>query len=246
LLIINPYIFKQFPEITFGFSTKIGLEKKAPYYLNTSYNIGDDFNVVADNRERFFDQLGLNINTVAYQKQVHGDKIRVVKKGGDCGELDAMITTERNLGLALSSADCCTIYIYDPAKFVIAAVHSGWRGTRQKILLKVLQHLSENFSCDPANLICYLGPSIHQQNYEVGHEVAEQFDGVYIKESEGKYYLNISGINYDILVNFGVSENNIQVSKLCSYEYSSILHSYRRDGKHSGRALGIIAMKGNE
>ena len=211
-----------------------------------SYNVGDDFNIVTDNREKFFDQLGLNINTVAYQRQVHGDKINIVKKGGDCGESDAMITTERNLGLALSSADCCTIYIYDPVKPVIAAVHSGWRGTRQKILLKVLQHLSENFSCNPADLICYLGPSIQQQNYEVGPEVAEQFDKAYINESQGKYYLNISGINFDILVNFGVSKNNIQVSKLCSYEYSSILHSYRRDGKRSGRALGIIAMKGNK
>ena len=245
-MIINPYIFKQFPEITFGFSTKLGLERGAPYCLNLSYNVGDDFNIVTDNREKFFDQLGLNINTVAYQRQVHGDKISIVKNGGNCGESDAMITTERNLGLALSSADCCTIYIYDPAKSVIAAVHSGWRGTRKKILLKVLGHLSENFSCDPVNLVCYLGPSIQQQNYEVGHEVAEQFDKLYIKENRGKYHLNISGINYDILVNFGVTVNNIQVSKLCSYEYSSILHSYRRDGKHSGRALGVIAMKGNE
>ena len=245
-MIINPYIFKRFPEISYGFSTKLGLGRKDPYYLNTSYNVGDDFNIVNDNREKFFDQLGLNINTVAYQRQVHGDKINIVIKGGDSGESDAMITTEKNLGLALSSADCCTIYIYDPVKPVIAAVHSGWRGTRQKILLKVLQHLSENFSSNPADLICYLGPSIQQQNYEVGTEVAEQFDGVYIKERYEKYYLNISGVNFDILVNFGVSKYNIQVSKLCSYEYSSILHSYRRDGKRSGRALGVIAMKGNE
>jgi len=210
-----------------------------------SFNVGDDFNLVKENREKFFSKLGLNESSIAYQKQVHGDNINIVNKGGDCGESDAMITTEKNLGLALSSADCCTIYIYNPQKNLIAAVHSGWRGTSKKILLKVLKHLSENYACDPADLICYLGPSISQNNYELGEDVARQFEEKYLDRQQDKFFLNISKINYDILVNFGVVKNNIQASHLCSYEYSTILHSYRRDGKYSGRAFGVFAMKGN-
>ena len=66
------------------------------------------------------------------------------------------------------------------------------------------------------------------------------------KQINGKYLLDIPKINEDILLNYGVNPHNMQVSNLCSYEYSSILHSYRRDGKKSGRALGIIAMRGSE
>jgi len=145
-----------------------------------------------------------------------------------------------------STADCCAVFIYDPANKVIAGVHSGWRGTSKAILLKVLQSLANEFDSAPGDLICYLSSSISATNYEVGVEVAEQFDLNYLEKKSGKYHLDISKINEDILLNYGVIPHNIQVSNLCSYEYSSILHSYRRDGKKSGRALGVIAMRGGE
>ena len=154
-----------------------------------------------------------------------------------------MITDKKNIGLAISSADCCAIFIYDPVKELIAGVHSGRRGTKIKILLKVLQLVSRKFDSSPGDMICYLSPSISQQNYKVGPDVAEQFDLNYLHKKNGIFYLNISKINYDILLDYGVYPNNIQSSNLCTYEYASILHSYRRDGKQSGRALGIIAMK---
>ncbi len=243
MLIINPYIFKQFPEITFGFSTKVGLQRHQPYYFNMSYSVGDDINVVSENREKYFNQLGLNSESVAYQKQVHADGVSFITEGGDCGKGDAMITDKKNLGLAISSADCCAIFIYDPVKELIAGVHSGWRGTKLKILLKVLQQLSNEFDSSPGDMICYLSPSVSQQNYRVGPIVAEQFDLNYLQEKNGMFYLNISKINFDILLDYGVYPHNIQTSNLCTYEYASILHSYRRDEKQSGRALGIIAMK---
>jgi len=246
MLIINPYIFKQFPEITFGFSTKVGLQRKKPYYFNMSYTVGDNKQKVSENRIAFFKQLRLNAESVAYQKQVHGDKISFVNSGGACGESDAMITDKNNIGLAISTADCCAVFIYDPVKKVIAGVHSGWRGTSKEILVKVLQTLSKEFDSAPGDLICYLSPSISARNYEVGVEVAEQFDLNYLKQINGKYLLDIPEINKDILLNYGVIPQKIQVSNLCSYEYSSILHSYRRDGKKSGRALGVIAMRGGK
>ncbi len=243
MLIINPYIFKQNPEITFGFSTKAGLQRNQPYYFNMSYTVGDDIITVSENREKYFNQLGLNSESVAYQKQVHGDGISFITESGDCGKSDAMITGKKNLGLAISSADCCAIFIYDPVKELIAGVHSGWRGTKIKILLKVLQLLSNKFDSSPGDMICYLSPSISQQNYKVKPDVAEQFDLNYLLGKNGNIYLNISKMNYDILLDYGVYPHNIQISNLCTYECESILHSYRRDGKQSGRALGIIAMK---
>ncbi|HEY6626065.1 MAG TPA: laccase domain-containing protein, partial [Ignavibacteriaceae bacterium] len=146
MLIIKPFIFKRFPEIVFGFSTKIGTNAKPPYYFNLSYSVDDNKEIVDSNRALFFNELGLNEQMVSYQKQVHEDKINTVSAFGSCGESDALITTKMNLGLAISSADCPAIFIYDPKEKVIAAVHSGWRGTEKKILMKTIQRLKNDFN----------------------------------------------------------------------------------------------------
>ncbi len=75
MLILKPYIFKKFPEISFGFTTKAGGKKNDLYHFNMSYTVGDKKENVDKNRTQFFKQLGLTSNTVAYQKQVHEDKI---------------------------------------------------------------------------------------------------------------------------------------------------------------------------
>jgi len=243
MLIIKPFIFKRFPEIVFGFSTKIGPNAKPPYYFNLSYSVDDIKEIVNSNRALFFNELGLNEKIVSYQKQIHEDKINTVSSFGGCGESDALITTKMNLGLAISSADCPAIFIYDPKEKVIAAVHSGWRGTEKKILRKTIQKLKTDFNSDPSNLICYIGPSISQRNYEVKDDVATKFDKEFVYINKNKFYLNVSGANYKMLIEEGVKRTNMQVSYLCSYEYENLLHSYRRDGQKSGRALGVIAMK---
>ncbi len=244
MYILKPYIFKKYPEILFGFSTKISSDAKSPYYFNLSYSVGDDKNVVDKNRKVFFESIGLPVDNIGYQRQIHSDIVQVIGCGGDNGASDALITHEKNLGLAIAVADCTPIFIYDIKNKVIAAVHSGWKGTEQKILLKTLIKMQKDFSSKSENMIAYIGPAISQPNYEVGKEVAEMFDETFVKSNGAKYSLDVSGINYNILVNFGIPKNQIQKSKLCTYEFSTLLHSYRRDGNLSGRSLGVIAIKG--
>jgi len=56
--------------------------------------------------------------------------------------------------------------------------------------------------------------------------------------------LDVAGINYQMLLDFGIPKNQIQKSELCTYEYNNLLHSYRKDGDLSGRSIGVIAIKG--
>jgi YfiH family protein len=246
MLILKPYIFTKFSEISFGFTTKAGGEKNDPYHFNMSYSVGDKKEHVDKNRTQFFKQLELTSNTVAYQKQVHEDKITLVQRDGNCGESDALITTKNNLGLAISTADCPAIFIYDRKRKIICGVHSGWRGTSKRILEKTVIKLTNQFNSNPADLYCYISPSISQVNYEVSAEVAEQFNEMDFYKEDGKYFLDLSGANYRMLITSGVKESQIQISELCTFEFSSILHSYRRWGNESGRALAVIAMQGNE
>jgi len=82
-----------------------------------------------------------------------------------------------------------------------------------------------------------------QVNYEVGNEVAGLFDEKYLIRTGDRSLLDVSLANYDMLIGEGIPPNQIQKSSLCSFEYHELFHSYRRDGKQSGRALGVIAMR---
>lgn len=243
MTIIKARIFEQFPEIIFGFSTKHGLDRKPPYHFNLSLSVGDNPDIVWENREAFFNELSLTTKDIAFQKQVHEDTVHIITESGYHGESDAHITTATGVGLAVSSADCCTIFLYDAKNKVIAGVHSGWRSTSKKILQKAITVLCAEFSTDVKNLYAFIGPAISQKNYEVGAEVAAQFDAKYCKPKGEKFLLDVSDVNYDILVDNGVPPENIERSPLCSYDESDLLHSYRREGTHSGRAYGVIAVR---
>ena len=95
MIVIQPHIFIPFQKVGFGFSTKIGDELKPPYYLNLSFSVGDDTKIVTKNRKAFFDFIGIEENSVAFQKQVHGDSIKIVDSPGNQGDSDALITTKK-------------------------------------------------------------------------------------------------------------------------------------------------------
>jgi YfiH family protein len=244
MYVLKPYIFNRFPELIFGFSTKISENAKPPYYFNLSYSVGDEKSVVDKNRKDFFETLGLSIDNVGYQRQVHSDIVNVIGCGGDNGASDALVTDKKNLGLAVSVADCTPIFLYDFKNKVIAAIHSGWRGTESKILQKTFTKLQNEYNSNQENIVAYIGPSISQANYEIGKEVAEKFSDFYLKPIGNKFLLDVAGINYQMLLDFGIPKNQIQKSEFCTYEFKNLLHSYRRDGNLSGRSIGVIAIKG--
>ena len=240
--IIKSKIFEQFPEITFGMSTKFKFDDADRFNFNMSSNIGDEPERVVSNRRLFFEALGLSIENVAYLNQIHSDIIKETGYGGSVGESDAIITPRKEIGIAISAADCSTIYIYDKVEKVIAGVHSGWRGTDKKILKKTLEILISEFDSIPENLFAFIAPAISQSNYEVGREVAEKFDEKYSIRIGEKFLLDVSKINYDMLIKFGIPIEQIEISELCSFD-ENYIHSFRRDKSESGRAFGVIALR---
>lgn len=238
----KPKIFEQFPNLIFGFSKKMNSETDT-FHFNMSKSIGDSNDKVISNRNKFFGELGLTLENVIIQNQIHSDIINIVDSFQDNVTGDALITNKSNLGLAISTADCTNIYIYDSVNNIIAAVHSGWAGTEKKILLKTIKMLKNKFSSQPQNLYVYFGPSISQKNYEVGREFLDKFDEKYFNENDAKIYLDLKRANFDMLIGENILPNNIEVSTICSFEDDNY-HSYRRDKNNSGRALGIISLKG--
>lgn len=238
---IQPKIFRKFPELIVAQSTREGGVSPHPYGLNLSSHVGDDPNNVEENRRRFYKEIGLLPEAIfVYQNQVHSANINIVK--GDEGivkESDALITREENIFLVVSIADCTPILLYDPMAKIIAAVHAGWRGTEQLITIAVVRRMI-SLGAKAENMYAFIGASASGANYEVGTEVATLFEKDYYTElPNGKCLLDIKKANRDQLLIGGVPLDHIEINPRCTIPDLN-LHSYRRDGKHSGRMFAVI------
>jgi YfiH family protein len=243
-MIIRPSIFAQFPEIIAAQSTRIGGISPEPLGMNLSSHVGDEQGNVDENRRRYFEAIGIPEGTKAvYQNQVHSSNVHVVH--GDeviVKESDALITDQPNVLLGVTVADCTPILLYEPKAKLIAAVHAGWRGTEQMIALAAVRKMVE-LGASTSNIYAFIGASASGEKYEVGLEVATLFEEKHFVDlHNGKFLLDVKAANLDQLLFAGVPANQIEVSPLCTIS-DERLHSFRRDGKRSGRMLAVIERK---
>ena len=164
--------------------------------------------------------------------QVHGATI--CRAPVDEAECDAQWSDQKQTALAIKVADCLPISIIDDAHLVTANIHSGWRGAVQQIVAKTL----DAAPLDPPGSIAFLGPSIRVCCFEVGEEVASQFDSQFVDRSRGpKPHVDIPAFTSAVLRERGFER--IVDTELCTRCPGSVFHSYRRD-KQSGRNLAIV------
>jgi YfiH family protein len=187
-------------------------------------------------RERF----GIEA-TLATCTQVHGVTVqRAVHEGAwrECDSCDALWSDQPNVALGIKIADCLPVALLDPAHRVLANAHSGWRGAVAGVTAAAL----DASHVDAATSYAYLGPSIRVCCFEVGEEVASQFDARYIDRTYPKPHVDLVRFTTDILRERGFSDERISDSGLCTRCEGSIFHSYRRDKEGRGRNLQIAAM----
>jgi polyphenol oxidase len=158
--------------------------------LNLGFTDWDKSERVRGNREKFFRAIGAGKMRVVALRQIHSDIVHVIdsenKPVGDTDspgtqppdpapQGDALITREPGVMLVVQTADCVPILLADPKRRAIAAIHSGWRGTVRRIAAKALGRMQMEFGTNPQDVIAALGPGIGQPCYEVGTEVAAEF-----------------------------------------------------------------------
>ncbi|MFI5265108.1 MAG: peptidoglycan editing factor PgeF [Candidatus Kapaibacterium sp.] len=241
-----PEIFRKFPELIAVQSTCEGGISPYPYGLNLSGHVGDEPENVEENRRRFYEAIGVSADArIVYQNQVHSGNVNVVSGSeGIVRESDALVTAEPDVFLAVSIADCTPILLYDPVAKLIAAVHAGWRGTEQLVTITTLRMLI-SLGAHAENIYAFIGASASGENYEVGAEVATLFEKEHYRElPNGKCLLDIKKANRDQLLIGGVPLEQIEISPRCTITDLN-LHSYRRDGKRSGRMFAVIGRKVN-
>lgn len=172
-------------------------------------------------------------------EQVHKDVIAWVGEHTDSviSRTDALLSREMQVPLGVYAADCVPVLLYEPKRRVIGAVHAGWRGTALEIIRKTIEALR----VPPKDVRVVLGPSICQRCFEVGPEVARQFDPGVVYESEqeeGKYHVDLWQANVNQCVELEIPESHIEVIRLCTHE-TPTLASFRRDHSSDRRFTWI-------
>lgn len=259
---IKVITFERLEELGFishGFSTREGGYSSAPYNsLNLGLKTEDNQKAVLNNTKRFCAAVDVDFESLAASDQVHKDKIHIVTEADkgkgytrerDYSEVDALITNVRGVPLISFYADCVPLYFVDPGKKVIALAHAGWKGTALKIGSKVVSKMVEEFNSDPREIIAVIGPSIGVCCYEVDKEVIGKFNKNFtdtsafaFQKDNGRYMIDLWKANKMSLEEIGLSDRNIELSKLCTGCDTSRFFSHRMEGPFTGRMASIIQL----
>ncbi|HIP61988.1 MAG TPA: peptidoglycan editing factor PgeF [Sulfurovum sp.] len=222
------------------------------YSFSMALHTGEEKTSIISNRVElkkiFGDQCSF-----ASTLQTHSDMVHIVNDSNSSAwegkskpvEADALITNLPSVALTILTADCVPILLYDPVSKAIGAIHAGWRGAHNNIILKTINKMQETYGTNPRDIIAGIGPSIGGCCYEVGIEVAEKFmeyvDSVE-KNKNGKYQLDLKSICNSQLLGSGLQSYNIEKSSICTACQSSRFFSYRKEQGCSGRFVSALAM----
>ncbi len=262
------------PWLIHGFSTRQGgvslLEGEK--VLNLGFTEWDSRENVLENRRRFQSALGAADFQLISLQQIHSDVIHLFDAApAEPCRGDASATSCPGLLLGVQTADCVPILLVDPKKRAVAAVHAGWRGTLQRIVVKAIGKMQMQFNTKPVDLIAAIGPSIGGCCYEVGTEVATQFLSQF--DDAPEYFdefrtgdepnpiqwlnmmppghqpppknvlLDLRKANRSQLLGAGLRPQSIFVSDLCTACRRDLLFSYRKEGPQSGRLMSVIGIR---
>lgn len=210
------------------------------------------------NYKELYKSLGLDYNKlVRIQHQIHSNLVEKVEDVETIHtNIDGLITDKKDISLSLRFADCTPIYLYDPVKNAIGNIHSGWKGTVQKIAQVGVKKMIEEYKCNPKDIIACIGPAIGKCHFEVDEDVKNIFEKTFsymninneiiikgkIKEGKQKYFIDTNLINRTMLEELGLKSQNIIESNICTVCNSNVLHSYRADKENSGRNTAIIGL----
>ncbi|OLE48825.1 MAG: hypothetical protein AUG46_02480 [Acidobacteria bacterium 13_1_20CM_3_58_11] len=262
------------PWLVHGFSTRPGgvSHRDGEKVLNLGFAEWDSRENVLQNRRRFQSALGASDLELICLNQIHSDVIHLFDAAPTTPcQGDASATNRPGLLLSVQTADCVAILLVDPKKRAIAAVHAGWRGTLQRIVAKAIGKMQMQFKTKPADLLAAIGPAIGGCCYEVGTEVAIQFQSQFADAPEWfdefrtgdepnpiqwldmmppghqpppkNVLLDLRKANRAQLLHGGLGTVNIFCSDLCTACRGDLLFSYRKEGATSGRLMSVIGIR---
>jgi hypothetical protein len=195
-------------------------------------------------------KIGKNSKKIFLLNQIHSNKFVYIDKNFTLKKkikADAVITNQKNLPIAILTADCVPLLLYDNKKSIIAAIHAGWKGAFKDIIDKVINFMSSK-GCDRKNITVAIGPCISQKNYNVKEDFKIKFlkkdkkNKIFFTKRKGLIYFNLPKyVKYQLESN---RINRIDLLKIDTFDkknnYFSARRSLRLKHDDYGRNISII------
>jgi len=185
---------------------------------------------------------------LSYLKQVHGaEALRAPAGGGYAGVGDILTTTQPGVPLAVFTADCLAITLWDSVARVLTVAHAGWRGTVKGVAgAAVKAAVQAGARADELHVT--IGPSIGPCCYEVDEPVLRDFGRTHGRRAqawftpkrEGHAMLDLWEANEALLADAGIDRVKVHNARLCTACHVDLLYSYRKGNR--GRLVTVAAL----
>ncbi len=248
----NSKKLSKFSEIRHAFFNKNGGVSKGIYKsLNCGIGSKDKKHCVKKNLEIVKKKISKKSKAIFFVKQIHSAKFIFLSKNAKIKnrsiKADAIITEKTNLPIAVLTADCVPLLLFDRKRKIIAAIHAGWKGAFKGIITKVIKFMLKK-GCTRKDISVAIGPSISQKNYNVKIDFKNKFIKKHKKNKI--FFKSVNKLVYFDLPNFVRSQlklnkiNKIDMINIDTYDEKNNFFSARRSlrSKHDdyGRNISII------
>ena len=234
------------------FNSEGGISKNIYKSLNCGPGSKDKPSNVRKNLELVRKKIKNSARDIFLLNQIHSNKFIYVDekyKFKSKPKVDAVITNQKNLPIAILTADCVPILICDSQKKIIAAIHAGWKGAYRGIVDKVIKFMLKKGS-KPQNITAVIGPSISINNYEVQNDFKNKFlkkdtrNKIFFRIKQKKLYFDLSNYVKSMLLKNKIKK--IEKIKIDTFDFRNKFFSARRalSLKHAdyGRNISIIML----
>jgi YfiH family protein len=208
--------------------------------LNLGGHVGDDPQVVSANRAAVAAALAVESDHLVFMQQVHGDHVVQVAGPwqGSPPQCDAMVTTRRDLALAVLVADCVPVLLAAPREGVVGVAHAGRAGMAAGVVLRLVEAMRD---LGARTILGRLGPSVCPRCYPVGERLCEEVSAVWpVTRSVSRHGEPALDVSAGVLQQLAPECWDVEQLPGCTVERHD-LFSYRREGL-TGRFAGAVRL----
>ena len=230
------------PGVKVVYTTRLGGTSEGDYaHCNLGGKSGDDPNHVLANRVALSNAIDAKLSLVSqvhsgvavdvdelfvmnrpFGFDVSGGKGETAQQVGETAdepavvEADGQVTAQKNVALGMFAADCLPVLMADPEAGVIGAAHCGRRGLQNGVIGATIEKMVSK-GARPERIVATLGPCICGDCYEVGGDIADEFDaqfpGTFTLSRFGQPGIDIAAAALQELAKAGVPADNVVSSR---------------------------------
>ena len=242
----------KFREIEHSFFNRLGGKSNGIYKsLNCSLGSSDSKKNILKNLTFIQKKIKSGLNKIVLLNQIHSNKLYYIDKTSKLNHKkftgDALVTNKSNTPIAVLTADCAPILMFDKKNKTIAAIHAGWKGAYRGIVKKVIKFMIKKGSF-AKDITAVIGPCISIKNYEVKEDFIKKFikkdpkTKVFFKKIRNKNYFNLN--KYIVYQLKSVNIKKIEVINKDTFDIKNNFFSARRSISHNendyGRNISVI------